>query len=447
MRGIAIHHEIGDVHGEVLALRNGGVDTLYLCGLNQEASANAANLLRLGQTIGDFNSLAGALVVLSNISEKTGDMTQALNYALKAQEYAGETDSEGTKCKANARLTGLYAFCRDIKKAEIYYDRLMKAPPEIRFHPNNLLHVAPSLAVFYALKSQWTEAEDAIEQSLKTFPNSIAVKFLSRYVRTFVFQLQGKDKEAKEVADELRRISESLQKKYDKVNVQTALMAPRDVNVGQEFEIRFDIVNVGKKSGSLLKIEEIVPSQFKISTLPSHSKIEERCLEIEKGNINPFSVETLKVRVAASRTGSFSIEPKVIFADASGETEVCKVEAVNIIVRHALPRKPETAPAMFELKSEAAQKAIDFLITAFNEDYVQRKLPREKAGWRTLMDLVKQGQLTQYSVYGSVKQRGTAVSELEHSGLVETRVFTGERGRGGKILKLRIAYEKEDVRQ
>jgi len=447
LRGIAIHHEIGDIHGEVLALRNGGVDTFYLCGLNQEASMNAANLLKSGQTIGDFNNLAGALVILSDISEKTGDMTQSLNYALKAQEFADKTDSEGTKGKANARLAGLYAICRDVKKAETYYDRLMKAPPEIRMHPNNLLHVAPSLAVFHAVKKQWAEAEDAIEQSLKTFPNSIAVKLLALYVRTFIFQLQGKDREAKELADELRLISESLQKKYDKVNLQTNLMAPRDITIGQEFEIRLDIVNVGRKSGSLLKIEETVPPQFKILTLPSNSNIEGKWLQIQKGNINPFSVETLKVRVAASRAGSFSIEPKVIFADASGKTKICKVKKVNIIVRHAMPSKPETALAMFELKSEAAQKAIDFLITAFNEDYVQRKLPREKAGWRTLMDLVKQGQLTQYSVYGSVKQRGTAVSELEHSGLVEIRIFTGERGRGGKILKLRIAYEKEDVRQ
>jgi hypothetical protein len=43
--------------------------------------------------------------------------------------------------------------------------------------------------------------------------------------------------------------------------------------------------------------------------------------------------------------------------------------------------------------------------------------------------------------------RGRAVSELERRGLVETRVFLGERGRGGKILKMRISYDKETIKR
>jgi hypothetical protein len=38
------------------------------------------------------------------------------------------------------------------------------------------------------------------------------------------------------------------------------------------------------------------------------------------------------------------------------------------------------------------------------------------------------------------------LKELFQKGILETRVFTGKRGRGGEITKLRIAYEKESVR-
>jgi tetratricopeptide (TPR) repeat protein len=451
MRGISIHKELGDVHGEVLALRNGGVETFSLCGLYQEAGIHAARVLRLGQQIGDFNNLAGTLVALSDISEITGDIAQSLTNALKAQEFASKTDSEGTKCKVHARLAELYALRKDIEKAEMYYNKVMKAPPEIRLHPNNLLYVAFSLAVFFAANNQWAEANDALAQGLKLFPQSVAVKFSRRYRQALILHLQGKDKEAETLATDAQRILEQATKKYEKVDVQANLMVPRAASVGEEFEVRFDIVNVGKKSGLLLRIENVVPAQFKIATVFPYCKIKESHLEFEEGNINPFQVKTIRLKVEASRTGIFLLEPQLIFVDALGETKSCKLEPSKVTIKHVLLKIKETnvegAQLLFELKSEAAQKAIDFLIGAFKEDYVRRKLPQEKAGWRTLMDLVKQGKLTPYSVYGSVNHRGIVLSELEHSGLVQTRIFTGERGRGGNILKLRIAYEKEAVRQ
>ena len=39
------------------------------------------------------------------------------------------------------------------------------------------------------------------------------------------------------------------------------------------------------------------------------------------------------------------------------------------------------------------------------------------------------------------------ISELEKRGLVEIRFFSGERGRGGRILKMRPAYEKEIIKR
>lgn len=42
---------------------------------------------------------------------------------------------------------------------------------------------------------------------------------------------------------------------------------------------------------------------------------------------------------------------------------------------------------------------------------------------------------------------GIATSELEKRGLVDDRVFLGERGRGGRIFKIRLAYEKETIKR
>ena len=42
---------------------------------------------------------------------------------------------------------------------------------------------------------------------------------------------------------------------------------------------------------------------------------------------------------------------------------------------------------------------------------------------------------------------GSALRELVHRGVVERRIFPGERGRGGKIVKVRIDYDREPVKK
>ena len=99
-----------------------------------------------------------------------------------------------------------------------------------------------------------------------------------------------------------------------------------------------------------------------------------------------------------------------------------------------------------EFKSESAQIAFDYLVKAFLEDYTNQGLQIDKCGWRTLMDLVKCSGISKHSVYGTSNRYGKAIAELKRKKVVETRYFSGERGRGGKILKLRINYEKAVTR-
>ncbi len=63
------------------------------------------------------------------------------------------------------------------------------------------------------------------------------------------------------------------------------------------------------------------------------------------------------------------------------------------------------------------------------------------------MQIVKDAKISKSSVYGVRGRRGPAMSELERRGLVETRLFLGERGRGGKIIKTRISYDKETIKR
>jgi len=101
----------------------------------------------------------------------------------------------------------------------------------------------------------------------------------------------------------------------------------------------------------------------------------------------------------------------------------------------------------FEFGSEAAEKAFSYIVDAFIDDYMRQKLSLETSGWRTLMDIIKHGGVPKSGVYSAHGGMGSAISELERRGIVEIRVFPGERGRGGRILKMRPAYGKETVKR
>jgi hypothetical protein len=104
-------------------------------------------------------------------------------------------------------------------------------------------------------------------------------------------------------------------------------------------------------------------------------------------------------------------------------------------------------PTSFQFTTNNAQVVFEHLTRTFIEDYMKKRLPLEKSGWRTLIQIQTGTKVPKSSLYGTEKHRGLAISELEKRGLIETRIFPGERGRGGKILKTRIAYEKETIKR
>jgi hypothetical protein len=174
-------------------------------------------------------------------------------------------------------------------------------------------------------------------------------------------------------------------------------------------------------------------------------------LEINGREIRAFQVETIKLTVKAANSGLYTLNPSVVYVDDLGETKTCKPSPVKIIVNPRLASRREesiveTKPAKLEFRSEAARKVFVFLVKAFVEDFFQKRLSKDRSGWRTLMDIVNQAKVSRYSMYGSSDHRGLVMRELENLGIVEARFFFGERGRGGKIRKLRVAHEKEVVK-
>jgi hypothetical protein len=100
-----------------------------------------------------------------------------------------------------------------------------------------------------------------------------------------------------------------------------------------------------------------------------------------------------------------------------------------------------------EFNSEKSRLLFDSLVKSFTDDYMVKRLYFEQAGWRTLSEMSRVTKIPRATLYGEHGNYGTMMNELLARGLIETRIFTGQRGRGGEVLRARIAYDKEPVKR
>ena len=107
----------------------------------------------------------------------------------------------------------------------------------------------------------------------------------------------------------------------------------------------------------------------------------------------------------------------------------------NEAVSTATP-KVSLQPLKFE--NEDAAKAFQFLASEFLHDYTFQRLSIDASGWRTALEIAEGAGLPTSKTYGRNGEFGSALVELLRRALVETRLFTGQRGRGGKITKVRV---------
>lgn len=228
--------------------------------------------------------------------------------------------------------------------------------------------------------------------------------------------------------------------KFEHSEIQANIAVSGGAVVEQEVEVHLDIVNTGMKPCRLVKIDELIPSGMKmVAADPMLAVVENGSIDIKGKMLEPLGVESVKLRVNVTRPGEITLRPRIVFVDDAGSLMVCEPKPATIIV---YPKR------MFKSKRDLTERVFSFLVQAFADDYMKRKVSLQESGWRTLMQIVNQGHVPKSCVYDhNGGRRGQAICDLQTRGLVETRIFGGERGRGGSILRIRVFYEKEAVKR
>ena len=244
--------------------------------------------------LGNYPQLVHAYAFSSEIFEYTGDFENALSHILKALEISCKTDSLAVQGVVFAHLAIQYVQCGDMAHAEYYFEKLMKLPQEIllhRFVPTEL-----AKAVIFAGKQQWKESNEHFTKILARF-NAYSKGKASPtpswlFHHAWALKMQGKVEEAEAELKEIEKIRQEADERFEHANLQAHAMARSQAVVGQEFEMRVDLINVGRKPAELVKIEGFALSEFNIVGLPSYCSQQNGSILTKDKVVDSFKVET-----------------------------------------------------------------------------------------------------------------------------------------------------------
>jgi tetratricopeptide (TPR) repeat protein len=446
LRSRAIFKELGDLRKEIVVSRSIGTAFIFLF-LFQEAKRELGNVLRDAEKLSVNDELARALGLLGLLDHYEGKYEEALSKVLKALECIERTDVNYIRSFDLGALTRLYSKLGDLKRADEYYSKIENLSPEVLSTATVRFNVALAKADYFAAKGRWEESNRIFKKLLTE--NLEDTPFVREYI--WALEKQGRIEEAKVQRDSVQRKIEENEKRFKYANVQFGVMMPRKLLTGEVFEVRLDMVNVARNLGTLVKVEGLIPLGFKVVSMPSFCSVQNGSVNLNKREIGPFQVETVKLSMSCVNTGVFDLEPCIYYTTELGELRSDKAKPITVAVQLSSSEEKIKRAELFEgklkFRSEAAEKAFNYLVSAFERDYSRRRMPIEKSGWRTLMEVVRDAQVTMYSMYGRTGQGGKVTAELADLGVIESRFFLGERGRGGRVFKIRVRYGKELVKQ
>jgi tetratricopeptide (TPR) repeat protein len=402
----------------------------------------------------NYFMLAKATLFIAHAIE-LNSIQKALQKNLEALELCKKGEANLFIARIYANLIRLYSKTGDMSKADEAYSKLIALPQALIDSMYSRLVLDVSLAVYFAAKNQQEISNQHLERHIAFIKNSC---FDSKMLlqckpnEAWILSKQGKTEQAKQVLKEIQEGLDDLKLKFEKTNLQSTLMAKQYVTVGAEFEIRIDIFNVGNQTGKILQIEDICPTNFIICNIQPVSQTKNKTIILNEA-IGAFEDKVFKIQGYSKKEGLISLKPRITYLDSNGIEKINQPTEIQIIVQPSIKEVKQelniklTDPITFDFKQVESRKSFEYLVKAFFEDYKKKKFLIEKSGWRSLVEVSKATKIPRSYFYNRKGRVGLPIAELERRGLVDLRIFTGERGRGGKVIRIRINVERDIIEQ
>ena len=353
LRSIPMFQEFNDAEGEINALHIAAI-SFGFCGLLEESSETCLNVLKIGEKIGHYSYMAFASHKLGTGLEVRGDFEEGISRNLKALEYSEKTDRKTYQQLSYASLSRTYARLGDLERAEEYFNKLMEQRAEVSSHRWKSFDATLSEAVILAANNQWRESNQHFEKAFEQLellgqPVEWEVRLRTHYV--WSLHRQGRVAEEKVQLAEIQKIHEKIEKRFGHAVIEASLMAPIKVFADEEFEMRLDLINVSRKPSLLFRVKDLVLPELTVTSRSANCSSGDSAVEIKNRSIGPFKVETIKLKVKASKPATLTIAPKIIYSGELGKKNTYKPKPTTITVQRA-PPKYEVLPGRISTGSE-----------------------------------------------------------------------------------------------
>jgi KaiC/GvpD/RAD55 family RecA-like ATPase len=125
--------------------------------------------------------------------------------------------------------------------------------------------------------------------------------------------------------------------RFEHADIQSKVVLDRnEINVGEDAELRIQIVNVGKEPVLLARIENILPESFQLIKSPMGFSFENLRLKILGKQLVPLKTDEIILTLRSLKSGVFEIRPKIVCVDETGQQIVFKTEPATYTVSDAV---------------------------------------------------------------------------------------------------------------
>ncbi len=346
LRSLTLYQELEDLRGQMLAYDRLGL--AFGAGeLPQEAQRYGEEAMKIAEKVGDYNIVAIGFGNRGMSREHGGDLRGAVAQNLKATEYAERTEAYFALTRSYGSLVREYALLGEIEHSEEFakkLDKLFDKAVGFTRSKNALESVNLSKAFLFSAKGQWKEAAEIFEkffdQKKHVYGSGVMATWKKGYA--LILAKQGRTEEAEMQLKQAKQIREKLMGRLERLehaNVQAYLMVQREIGVGEEVNLRLDLVNFTKKNATLVRVEGLIPPEFRVSKLPPYFSVQNGSVEMKERKIDSLEVQPVRLSLQATKAGVFTLSPKVMYVDDMGETKTYNPKPVTITVRPTLHAK------------------------------------------------------------------------------------------------------------
>jgi tetratricopeptide (TPR) repeat protein len=122
--------------------------------------------------------------------------------------------------------------------------------------------------------------------------------------------------------------------RFEHADIQAAIIArPVDLKVGDDFRLEIELVNAGRGSAQLTKVERVIPQGFDLVAEPERYRIEDSYLNMKGRRLDTLKTEDVRLVLKPTVHGEFTLKPRIMYLDESGKYKSCEPEPVSITVR------------------------------------------------------------------------------------------------------------------